>query len=217
MTFIQDDADPVKAAGDQNKHVKKYSFKSDSVTELLKNLKIKFEDDLVAATKAETNAANAYALSKSARDATLKAAETSKKQKETDKGDADSALKKAQADLKDQQDDLKADSATLKATEKSCSMKKSEWQERSAIRSQELEAMAVAVKILSKVSGVRSGAPKNPVPPAAPVKLMQVSSSSMVSPGPQSRAVELLRSTAKTYHSKALERLATEVSARVPG
>merc|ERR1719163_1655702 len=34
--------------------------------------------------------------------------------------------------------------------------------------------------------------------------------------GPQARAVQLLRSTAKTYHSKALERLAMQVSSHVP-
>merc|ERR1719502_1195042 len=87
--LVQSEADPkAPNAGDANKHVKKYSFKSNSVTELLKNLKLKFEDELVEATKAETNAQNAHALSKNARDATLKAAEDSKKQKETNLGDA---------------------------------------------------------------------------------------------------------------------------------
>merc|ERR1719217_1794722 len=33
---------------------------------------------------------------------------------------------------------------------------------------------------------------------------------------PQTRAVNLLRSTAKTYHSKALERLAMQVASHVP-
>jgi len=222
MNFVQADPDPkavpkgVLAAGDDMKHVKKYSFKSNSVTELLKNLKLKFEDDLVEATKAETNAANAFALSKSARDATVKAAEASKKQKETDLADAEGALKTAQGDLKDQQDDLKADSGALDTTKDSCSMKKSEWEERSAIRAQELEAMNAAIKILAKVSGVRTEAPSNPVPPAAPVALLQVRSLLKLDADPQTRAVQLLRATAKTYHSKALERLAMQMSTMVP-
>jgi chromosome segregation ATPase len=213
IQFVQEDADP---SGDYNKHTKKYSFKSNSVTELLKNLKLKFEDELIEATKAETNAQNAHALAKNARDATLKAAQNAAMQTVNDHADADGALTTAKGDLKDQEEDLKADSGTLQATQKSCTMKISEWQERSALRNQELQAMAAAIKILGKVSGVRTEQPSNPVPPSAPVKLIQVSSSSKLAPGPQARAVKLLRATAETYHSKALEHLATEVSAHVP-
>merc|ERR1719407_72998 len=56
------------APGDLDKHTDKYDFKSENVIELLKQLKLKFEDDRIAGTKAETNAVNAYELSKSARD-----------------------------------------------------------------------------------------------------------------------------------------------------
>jgi len=67
------------------------------------------------------------------------------------------------------------------------------------------------------VSGVRTEAPKNPGAPAAPVKLMQqVASLLQIPADSQTKAVQLLRATAKTYHSKALERLAMEVSAKVP-
>lgn len=217
LNFVQNNTIPksVMAAGDQMKHVKKYSFKSNSVTELLKNLKMKFEDDLTEATVAETNAANAFTLSKNSRDAATKAAEDSKKQKDTDLADAQGALATAQGDLKDQKADLKADSDGLDTTKTSCNMKKTEWEERSAIRAQELEAMGAAVKILAKVSGVRTEAPSNPVPPASPVTLTQLSMLKIAS-GPQARAVQLLRATAKTYHSKALERLAQAVATHVP-
>jgi len=216
LNFVQDDAVPkgVLAAGDDMKHVKKYNFKSSSVTELLKTLQLKFEDDLTAVTVAETNAANAYELSKKARDATSKAAEDSKKQKETDQGDAEAALSTAQGDLKNSKDDLKADSAAHDDTTSECATKATEWSERSNIRSQELEAMAMAVKILAKVAGVRTGAPGNPVPPPSPVTLMQVQLEG--ASDPQGRAVQLLRATAKMYSSKALERLAMEVSAHAP-
>jgi peptidoglycan hydrolase CwlO-like protein len=220
LGFVQDTNSTVPkgvmAAGDNMKHVKKYSFKSNKVTELLKTLSMKFEDDLVTATRHETAASNSFALSKSARDATLKAAEDSKKQKESDLGDAEGTLKAAEGDLKDEQDDLTADSGALDTTTDSCNMKKTEWEERSTIRSQELEAMAAGVKILAKVSGVRTEAPSNPVPPAAPVALAQVMSLLQISSEPQQRAVQLLRSTAKTYKSKALERLAAQIASHVP-
>jgi hypothetical protein len=211
---------PVWATGDYEAHVKKYSFKSDNVIELLKGLKLKFEDELVEATKAETNAQNAYALSKNARDATLKAAETSKTQKETDLSDTEGELATAQADLKDEEADLKADTATYDTTKENCANKKLEWEERSSIRTQEHEAMKAAVKILSKVSGVSAEAPENPGLPPAPVnallqKKLSFMQLSQVS-GPQARAVELLRATAKTYHSKALEALAAQLSVHAP-
>merc|ERR1719498_354861 len=70
------------AAGDLDDHVDKYDFKSENVIELLKQLKLKFEDDKLAGTKAETNAVNAYELAKSARDNAIDAAEKSKDKKE---------------------------------------------------------------------------------------------------------------------------------------
>jgi len=202
--------------GDLKKHTKKYSFKSNSVTELLKNLKLKFEDELLAATKAETNAANAFALSKNARDATTKATEASKTQKTTDLADAEGTLSTAQGDLKDEAADLKADKGALDATKDNCNTKKAEWEERSSIRKNELAAMKAAVEILAKVSGVRTGAPSNPVPPSAPVTMMQTLQASMLQTDPQKRAVQLLRATAKTYKSRALERLAMQIDSHVP-
>merc|ERR1719377_322344 len=78
-------ADPKRpdqlAAGDKKAHVDKYDFKSENVIELLKQLKLKFEDDQLATTKAETNALNAYALSKEARDNAIDAAKKSKDEK----------------------------------------------------------------------------------------------------------------------------------------
>merc|ERR1711982_202007 len=66
------------AEGDRAAHVKKYNFKSGNVIELLKELQRKFEDDLLASTKAETNAENSYELAKQARDAAHEAASKSK-------------------------------------------------------------------------------------------------------------------------------------------
>jgi hypothetical protein len=65
---------------------------SENVIELLKTLKLKFEDDKLAGTKAETNAVNAYSLSKRARDNAEKAATKSKKQKTTELATTDSDL-----------------------------------------------------------------------------------------------------------------------------
>merc|ERR1719284_2267311 len=66
--------------------------------------------------------------------------------------------------------------------------------------------MASAIDILSKVTGVRTEAPGNPIPPASPVALIQVGD-------PRARVVELIRGEARESHSRALERLAQEIAA----
>jgi len=70
--------------------------------------------------------------------------------------------------------------------------------------------MTEGIKILAKVSGVRTEAPGNPVPPPSPVFFLQVVD-------PKTKAVNLIRDTAKVVHSKALERLALEVSTHLTG
>merc|ERR1712139_571473 len=89
------------AEGDRAGHVKKYNFKSGNIIELLKELQRKFEDDLLASTKAETNAENAYKLEKQARDAANAAAAKSKKEKTATLGDVTADMTQHKADLSD--------------------------------------------------------------------------------------------------------------------
>jgi DNA repair exonuclease SbcCD ATPase subunit len=215
--FAADPKREVKAKGDMEAHKDKYDFKSENVIELLKNLKLKFEDDQLATTKAETNAINAYDLSKAARDGAIEAAKKSKEKKEKQKASTEKALADDEGALKDTKADLEADSKSLSSTEESCSTKKSEWETRSETRVNEIKAMDMAVKILAKTTGVRTEAPGNPVPPPSPVKFLQVSSSRRSVVDPKMKAVALLRAAAKDAHSKALERLAMEVTAHLNG
>merc|ERR1719498_1897661 len=132
------DPSEIMAMGDKAGHVKKYSFKGGNVIELLKNLKLKFEDDLTQIEKEETNAQNSYDLAKKARDNAIDAAEDSKDEKEDLKGEVDSEKNEAENDLSNEKEELEADTGTLEATTKSCSVKKSEWDERSSIRTNEI-------------------------------------------------------------------------------
>jgi len=223
--------------GDKEQHVKKYNFKSGNVIELLKELKTKFEDDKIAGTKEETNSQNSYTLAKQARDAATEAANTAKGEKEVLKGEAEQAKTDAEADLESTNADLQADETTESDTKKECDVKASEWKERSAIRENEQLAMDKAIEILAKVTGVRTEAPTNPVPPAPPAEaedgtflqavdaymakvpkgaagLVQMSSAD--SPSKQ-KAVTLLRSEARATHSKALARFAEQLSQRLGG
>jgi len=209
VDFVAASADP-KATGDLKTHTKKYSFKSDNVIDLLKELNLKFQDDLTTADTEETAAANAFALEKQARDASEAAGTKSKNQKGASLTDTQGSLAEAEGSQKDQKEDLAADSKTLSTTNQACASKSREWEERSKTRSHEIEAIGMAVKILGKVTGVQTEAPANPVLPNSPVKFLQVVD-------PKARAVQLLRATAQVTHSKALERLALEVSTHLTG
>lgn len=211
--FAEEPRPVLKAEGDEAAHVDKYDFKSENVIELLKQLKLKFEDDQLAGTKAETNSINAYDLSKQARDDAIAAAEKSKEKKEKMLAEVESAIADAEKTKKDTEDDLAADAKSLADTEDSCATKKSEWETRSKTRTLEIEAMNAAIKILSKSTGVRTEAPENPIPPASPVSFLQISAST----DPKMKAVALLREAAENAHSRALERLAVEVQAHLKG
>jgi hypothetical protein len=202
------------AEGDEGAHVDKYDFKSENVIELLKNLKQKFQDEKTQATKEETNSINAYDLAKSARDNAKTAANKSKDKKTGTLGKVKNTIATATGELKDQNSDKDADSKGLHDTETQCQTKKEEWNARSEVRANELVAMDTAMKILSKATGVRTEAPSNPVPPASPVDFLQIAQSGS---NPKVAAVQVLREAAQTTHSKALERLAMEVSAHLTG
>jgi len=206
----------LKSKGDYEGHIDKYSFKSSSVIEMLKTLKLKFEDEQIASNKAETNAINSYDLALNSREEVKARKEDSKKAKSTELSDTQTALEEAENELGDTKKDLAADESTLEETQKSCAVKASEWAERSDTRAKEMEAMKVAIKILAKVTGVRTEAPSNPVPPPSPVAaeggLIQVAAND-----PKMKAVQLLRTAAIASHSQAMERLAQEVAMHLTG
>merc|ERR1719313_2186007 len=143
--------------------MKPYTFKSGSVIELLKDLVAKFEKDKIDADKAETNAIQAYELESKARSHAKDAAKDSKEEKEAAKTSAEEDLSEAEASLED--------TKSLEDMDKTCSIKASEWEERTKTFTGEQEAIAMAIKILSKVTGVRTKAPSNPLPPASPAEL----------------------------------------------
>mmetsp|Transcript_34735 Transcript_34735/g.99796 ORF Transcript_34735/g.99796 Transcript_34735/m.99796 type:complete len:716 (-) Transcript_34735:137-2284(-) len=210
QAFVEDKPRPeLEAAGDRKVHIKGYAFKSDSVIELLKELSLKFQDELIASNEAETNAINAYDLAKLARTNLITAKKDSKKTKADEMASSEEDLTAAEAAHKSTSDDLAADSKSLSETESAWSTKKSEWEERSSTRAKEIEAIETAISILAKVTGVRISPPGNPVPPPSPVVLLQLGN-------PRAeQALRILRQEAKVAHSKALERLADDVTERV--
>merc|ERR1719395_489343 len=203
---------------------KTYSFKSGGIIETFKAMKAEFEADKLDSTSAETNKLNAYNLAKQARDTATSTAEDSKKEKEGIKGDKESDKANAETTKSETETALSDDTATLEQTDKECKTVTGEWEERSGIREGEIKAMEMAIKILTKVTGVR-----NPDEHEIPKKaLMEATSrvdqdtasyqakmagiSFLQLEDPKTKAVNLLKKAATQAHSKALQKLAAEIS-----
>merc|ERR1719487_612432 len=135
---------------------KTYSFKSGGIIETFKAMKAEFEADKLDSTTAETNKLNAYNLAKQARDTALSTAKDSKKEKEGIKGDKESDKATSESTLSETEKALSGDTATFEQTDKECKTVTGEWEQRSAIRTNEIKAIGMAVKILAKVGGVRN-------------------------------------------------------------
>merc|ERR1711904_537228 len=88
-------------------------------------------------------------MGKKAREDAIDAAEDAK-------GEKESAKSTAENEKSEEESALVADSALLEKTTKDCATTDAEWEERSKIRSDEIMAMEMAKKILSKVTKVRN-------------------------------------------------------------
>jgi hypothetical protein len=198
-----------EAEGDRAAHVQKYNFKSGDIIETLKSLKLRFEDELTATNKAETASINAYDLAKQAREEVILQTKASLATAKELLAGVLGDLATYRAELASEESDKKADEATLASTEKACTVKKQEWEERSSVRSAEIEAIEAAIGILSKATGVQTKPPENPIPPPSPAAhepiFLQVDD-------PRVKALNLLKATARKTHSHGLERLVQEIS-----
>merc|ERR1719331_3688102 len=167
------------------------------------------------------NAWNAYKLAKQARDNAIDAARSAEAEKTRIRSDRQAQKGQADSNLAETENMLEGDTASMENMDSECKTKRAEWDERSKVRSGELEAMAMAKKILSKGTGVR-----NPNTHHIPTKSLLESTSRVEEDtansevglsflqvvDPKVKAVNLLRKTATSLHNKALERLAQQIS-----
>jgi len=177
-------------------------------------------------------------LPKKARDFTIQAAKDAKVEKENIKADKESELSKNTEDKASLQSELEADELTLKDTEEKCTKNEEAWDQRSAVRAGEIEAMGMAIKILSKVSGVRDP-DSHEIPKKALAetngkvskfagKALQNSLENIVADtadvagvsflqlggeDPKMKAVNLLRQAAKAAHAGSLAKMADKIAA----
>merc|ERR1719473_2354137 len=133
-----------------------YDFKSGGIIATFKGMIEDFTVEKEQSTSEETTKKNNFNLAKKAREDAIKAAEDAKGEKETAKGDKESDKSTAESDKSEEESALVADSTLLDTTTKDCATTDAEWEERSKIRSDEIMAMEMAKKILSKVTKVRN-------------------------------------------------------------
>merc|ERR1719171_2872075 len=213
--------DLLKLSPGKKPAAKKFSSHEGGVIETFKGLEEDWSVDKLSEEEQETNAINAYKLAKQARENAIAAAQSSKAEKESIKSSKESQKAQAESDKAEEEQMLEGDTASLETTDTDCKTKEAEWNERSKIRDGELEAIAMANKILSKVTGVR-----NPDTHEIPTKALLESTARVEQDtanseanlsflqvvDPRAKAVNLLRRSAVALHNKALEKLAQQIS-----
>jgi len=189
--------------------------------ETFEKLAYEWNEKKAMESEEEMNEWNAYKLAKQARDNAIDAARSAEAEKTRIRSDREAQKSQADSNLAETENMLEGDTASMENTDSECKTKKAEWDERSKVRSGELEAMAMAKKILSKVTGVR-----NPDTHEIPTKSLLESTAAVEQDtsnseaglsflqvvDPKVKAVNLLRKTATSLHNKALERLAQQIS-----
>jgi len=186
-----------------------YSFKGGDVIEMLKTLKLQFEDQLKELNSAEASASSAHKLADAAKEDEIQAAERAKETKTEVKGAKGSDLSTAESTLSEATSSRDADQTVLDETKQLCGERKEEYEKRMKTRADEIEAMGKAIEILSKVTGVRT-------PESKGISLIQISKKIS---DPKAAIVNLLRKAGSSKQTAALEKLAEKIAAlkQTPG
>merc|ERR1719379_632779 len=180
-----------------------YTFKGGDVIEMLKTLKLQFEDQLKDLNTAEQKATSAHKLADAAKEDEIEAAGRAKDTKTEVKGAKGSDLATAESTLSEATSARDADQTVLDETKQLCHERKEEYERRSKTRADEIAAMDKAIEILSKVTGVRT-------PESKGISLLEVAKKVE---DPRAQIVNLLRKAGNTKQTAALQKLADKISA----
>jgi len=178
-----------------------YDFKGGDIIETLKNLKLKFEDDLVELNKAETAATSAHKLADAAKEDEINAATRAKDSKTEIKGQKGEDLASAESDLESSTETLTTSQQELDETKQKCNTRADEYNERMQRRAGETAAMGQAIEVLEKITGTRT-------PESKGVSLMQLTKHE----DPRQAIVNLLRKAGSTKQTQALAKLADKIA-----
>merc|ERR1719232_1047909 len=132
-----------------------YEFQSSGIIEMLEKLLDKFVDERTALEKEEMNSKHAYDMLMQDLTAQLEQAKADRTEKAETKAKKLQSKADAEGDLKDTTPTRDADQKYLDDLKATCSQKASDFESRQQLRTEELEAIAKAIEILSSeaVSG----------------------------------------------------------------
>merc|ERR1719281_1576497 len=213
--LAQVSADPIEseqadAFEDRQGGDAKYVFKGGDVIEMLKQMKMDFEDELTELRKAETASYNSHALADGAKQQEIDAAKLSKEAKTQVKGQKGSDLATAESTLKEATAGRDADQTVLDDTKTTCRQRGEEFDERMKTRAGETKAMSEAIEALEKVTGVRTPEDKG-IEASGDLKLLQLGRRD-ADPA-LNNIVNLLRKAGSTKQTAALSKLADKIAA----
>merc|ERR1719454_2575719 len=115
-------------------------------------------------------------------------------------------LAESEVQLDDTQEQLKADEKFFEETKEACQVKATEWSVRTRLRTEELNGMDVAIKILSSESAKKTF--KNSTTTFLQLKSVNKHSSSS---GGRAKAYDQLKALAGKFHNRQMAMIAVEV------
>jgi hypothetical protein len=145
--------DDMAPSGEGDFGTEEYGGKSDSsksIIALLEQIKEDFSENVDDTGKAEDDAQAAYDTFKDESETSIKDKGTLKETKEKEKTEAELDITTAEDDLKKQKELLKAALEELEKLKPVCVETGASWEERTARREQEIEALKEALKILQE-------------------------------------------------------------------
>jgi peptidoglycan hydrolase CwlO-like protein len=187
-----------------------YEFQSGGIVSMMEKLKLKFEDQRLAAEKAEISAKGNYEVL---------AQQLTDDMKDMDKSVAEKTEKKAErlsdaAEAKGELEITKAakaeDETKLSDTNAECSARTDEYEKNQVLRSEEIKAITTAQEILA--SPEVSGNAEKHLPQLLQTSFAQLRSANVDSKQNRERVVALLQARAKKLGSRYLALVATRAA-----
>jgi len=129
---------------------KSYNSRSGSIVGILSEMRDEFERDLAAADKRELEAVMSFQKLRATKLAEIASATTQKKAKSTMLAETQAKAAQAKEDLVATSDALSADQKFLVDLEETCSTAANDYDARVKVRSEELQALGEAIKILTE-------------------------------------------------------------------
>merc|ERR1719482_869531 len=182
-----------------------YKTHSTSIVDVLEDLKDKAEAELSDLRKAETNSAHNYDMLKSSLEASIANGEKNLGEEKAAKGAAEEEKATAEGDLAATVKDLADAEAALANAQASCMQVAADHEVTLKGRAEELEVLAKAKQILSETTSGAVEETYSFLQTATAVRLRTRADLA------HAEVVSLIKSLAQKHHSKALQKLASQI------